>query len=67
VIGDAPANANLDIVNMKKKFTNTKANAIDDYPHLVNDNDARKLFAPHSAWGKTKRGLLANLLLGMSS
>jgi hypothetical protein len=54
VIGDAPANANLNIVNMKKKFTNSKANAIDDYPQLVNDNDARKLFALHSAWGENE-------------
>ena len=55
VIGDAPANANIDVVNMKKKFNNSKASAIDDYPQLMKDDDAKKLFAVHSAWGENER------------
>ena len=55
VIGDAPANANIDVVNMKKKFTNSKTNAIDDCPQLMNENDARKLFAAHTSWGENER------------
>ena len=55
VIGDAPANANLDIVNMKKKFNNSKTNAIDDSPQFMSDNDAKKLFAVHQAWGEVEK------------
>lgn len=55
VIGDAPANANLDVVNMKKNFYNSKTHAIDDYPQLMNDNDARKYFNVHTAWGENER------------
>lgn len=47
VIGDAPANANIDVVNMKKKFNNSKTNAIDDHPIFMTDDDAKKRFAGH--------------------
>jgi hypothetical protein len=58
VIGDAPANANINVVNMKKKYVNSKRNAIDNYPELIVDNKdnnednntAKKLFAINNAW-----------------
>ena len=51
VIGDAPANANLNVVNMKKKYKSNTKYSIDDYPQLKDDQDIKNLFKEHEFWG----------------
>ena len=50
VIGDAPANANINVVNMKKKYVNSTTDAIDNHPQLTNDNIARNKFVVNKVW-----------------
>ena len=52
VIGDAPANANINVVDLKKKYVNSTTNAIDNHPQLTDENIAKNKFVKNKAWEK---------------
>jgi hypothetical protein len=51
VIGDAPANPNLEIVKLKRKYANTKTAKIDHYINQsLTDAQANQIFAINRFW-----------------